>query len=82
VGHMVFRNQRNERVEVAIVFENGRRGFPLEPGVEHREVVNTGETVMWGWFPYSGPGRGAGEPDCPASDGDTVIIRDDCRIEG
>jgi hypothetical protein len=82
MGYILFRNRRRERVEVALAFENGRRGFPLEPGAEHREPVNHGETVTWGWFPYSGKGKGAGQPDCPASDGDTIEIGDDCRIEG
>jgi hypothetical protein len=75
MGRITFRNRRIEKVEVNIVFENGgKRNFPLDVGEEEPQNCNDGETVMWGWFPFVGKGGGNAEPDCPASDGDVVLI--------
>jgi hypothetical protein len=71
-----------EKVEVNVVFEGRKENFHLDVGREESLKCNDGQEGFWGWFPYSGPGGGNAEPDCPVTCGDVIDIQDDCRIAG
>jgi hypothetical protein len=56
---VLFRNRRNEKIEVDVVLPTGgKTNFALDVGQEHPVKCNEGDTLMWGWYPFFEPGQG------------------------
>ena len=82
MAEILFRNRRDEKVEVNVVFENGaKKNFGLDVDEESPIKCNEGEVVTWGWYPWQGSGGGNPDPDCPAQADEVVDIVEDCRME-